>query len=180
MKNRNIVQQLPQKDEWITPDYVFKELNKEFDFHLDLTCSKNNCKTIRGCMIDKGNDGLKFDVERFFEKNDIDYEAKLNIWCNPPYSRNLKEAFIKKCIELSKSKLVGCVVMLLPVSTSTQIFHRYIIPNAEEIRFIEKRINFEGINTKNEVVKNKAGMHDSMVVVIKSPQSPNFKFSSRG
>jgi hypothetical protein len=55
--------------------------------------------------------------------------------------------------------------MLLPVSTSTQLFHKHILPNQKEIRFIEKRIKFCGINTKGEYVTGKAGMHDSMVVV---------------
>jgi len=55
--------------------------------------------------------------------------------------------------------------MLLPVSTSTQLFHKYILPNAKEIRFIEKRIKFEGINTKGEFVTTKTPMHDSMVVI---------------
>ncbi len=55
--------------------------------------------------------------------------------------------------------------MLIPVSTSTQLFHKYILPNKKEIRFIEKRIKFCGINTKGEYVTGKCGMHDSMLVV---------------
>ena len=55
--------------------------------------------------------------------------------------------------------------MLLPVSTSTQLFHKDILPNAKEIRFIEKRIKFCGVNTFGEYVDGKAGMHDSMIVV---------------
>ena len=55
--------------------------------------------------------------------------------------------------------------MLLPVSTSTRLFHRYILPNAREIRFLEGRVRFLGINTKGEYVTDKAPMHDSMVVV---------------
>ena len=55
--------------------------------------------------------------------------------------------------------------MLLPVSTSTQIFHNYILPNTTDIRFVKGRVKFEGINTKGEMVKTKCGMHDSMIVV---------------
>ena len=55
-------------------------------------------------------------------------------------------------------------VMLLPVSTSTVLFHEYIQPNAKEIRFLRGRVKFEGINTKGEKAKG-AGMHDSMIVI---------------
>lgn len=56
-------------------------------------------------------------------------------------------------------------VLLLPVSTSTKLFHHVIKPNAKEIRFVEGRIKFEGINTKGEFVNDKAPMHDSMLVI---------------
>ena len=88
---------------------------------------------------------------------------KASIFINPPYSRKLKEAFVIKAIEESKKGKL--CVMLLPVSTSTQLFHKHILPNQKEIRFIEKRIKFCGVNTKGEFVTGKAGMHDSMVVV---------------
>lgn len=70
--------------------------------------------------------------------------------------------------------------MLLPVSTSTKLFHEVIQPNAKEIRFIKGRIGFIGINAKGEYVNWKnwdrkapvgskevsnSGMHDSMIVV---------------
>ena len=82
---------------------------------------------------------------------------------NPPYSRKLKEAFVKKAIaESKKGKLC---VMLLPVSTSTILFHEHIIPNAYEIRFLKGRVKFIGTNTFGEKVDNCAGMHDSMIVI---------------
>jgi hypothetical protein len=52
-------------------------------------------------------------------------------------------------------------------STSTKLFHDYILPNAIDIRFLKGRIKFLGVNTKGEYVTNKAPMHDSMVVVLK-------------
>ena len=82
---------------------------------------------------------------------------------NPPYSRKLKESFVKKAIEQSKQNKL--CVMLLPVSTSTVLFHDYILPNQKEIRFVRKRIKFSGHNTFGEYVENKAGMHDSMIVI---------------
>jgi len=62
--------------------------------------------------------------------------------------------------------------MLLPVSTSTKLFHDYIKPNAKEIRFLKGRIKFEGLNTKGEFVNDKSPMHDSMIVIFDGTQ-PN-------
>ena len=136
MKNRN----LEHKDDWKTPDDLLQNLNKEFNFDFDpcpLYCTEF--------------DGLKIDW------------GKSN-FINPPYSRKLKEAFIHKAYNESlKGKLC---VMLLPVSTSTKIFHEIIYPNAE-IRFLKGRIKFIGINTKGEKVENKCGMHDSMIVIFR-------------
>ena len=137
MKNRNI----EHKDDWATPPYFYNEINKEFDFNYDPCPYQND--------IEK-HDGLSVEWK---ERNFI----------NPPYSRKLKDAFVIKAIEESKKGKL--CVMLLPVSTSTQLFHRHILPNQKEIRFIEKRIKFCGVNTRGEYVTGKAGMHDSMLVV---------------
>ena len=48
------------------------------------------------------------------------------------------EAFIKKGIEESKKGKI--CVFLIPVSTSTKLFHEYIKPNATE--FVKGRIKF--------------------------------------
>lgn len=137
MKNRN----LKHSDNWATPKWLYDELNKEFNFDFD-PCPYNH---------DMRWDGLKVEW------------GKSN-FVNPPYSRKLKEAFIKKAYEESiKGKLI---VMLLPVSTSSAIFHDYIYPFAE-IRFLRGRVNFSGYNTKGEYVTDKKPMHDSMVVIFR-------------
>jgi len=137
MKNRN----LNHKDDWGTPSSFYNDLNKEFDFNFD-PCPLNH-------DIEKW-DGLKVEWK---ERNFI----------NPPYSQKLKESFVIKAIEESKKGKL--CVMLLPVSTSTRLFHDHIVPNKTEIRFIRGRLKFSGINTKGESVSDKAGMHDSMVVI---------------
>lgn len=139
MKNRN----LDHKDDWVTPDYIYDPLNAEFNFTFD------------PCPIDYLAGVNPFDglFVTWGERNFI----------NPPYSRKLKEAFVKKAIvESMKGKLC---VMLLPVSTSTELFHDYILPRKAEIRFIRRRIKFIGTNTKGQPVNNKVGMHDSMIVI---------------
>lgn len=137
MKNRN----LEHKDDWSTPKYFYDKLNEEFNFDFDPCPLQHNIEEWDGLEIEWG----------------------LRNYINPPYSRTLKELFIKKAVlESKKGKLC---VMLLPVSTSTVIFHDVIKPNAKEIRFVRGRIKFLGVNTFGEFVENKAGMHDSMIVI---------------
>lgn len=137
MKNRN----LDHKDDWATPQSFYNKLNEEFDFDFD-PCP------------------FQHDIEKW---NGLEIEWHDRNFINPPYSRALKEAFVEKAIEQSKEGKL--CVMLLPVSTSTQLFHRLIIPNATTVRFVERRIKFSGVNTKGEFVNDKAGMHDSMIVI---------------
>jgi len=137
MKNRN----LKHKDNWRTPKKLYNTLNKEFNFNFDPCPYEHNIKLWDGLMAD------------WKERNFI----------NPPYSRKLKELFVKKAIkESEKGNLCVC---LLPVSTSTILFHDYILPNKSEIRFIKGRLQFEGVNTKGVFVNNVDAMHDSMIVI---------------
>lgn len=142
MKNRN----LNHSDNWTTPKEFYDKLNDEFQFDFD------PCPLNKG-QITKDKDGL---IIEWGNRNYI----------NPPYSRKLKEAFVVKAIEESKKGKL--CVMLLPVSTSTKLFHNVIQPNATEIRFVKGRIKFIGINTKGELVSNKSPMHDSMIVIFGS------------
>ena len=154
MKNRN----LNHKDNWATPKEFYDKLNQEFNFDFD-PCPLNEGE------ITPDKDGLLID---WGERNFI----------NPPYSRKLKEDFIRRAFEMSqKGKLC---VMLLPVSTSTKIFHEVIYGNTE-LRFVKGRISFEGVNTFGERVgKGSAPMHDSMIVIFR-PNSLNLnKENSNG
>ena len=143
MKNRN----LDNHNNWKTPDSLYKQLNKEFNFDFDPCPLNHNLDLWDGLKIEWGKHNF----------------------INPPYSRKLKENFILKAVEESrKGKLC---VMLLPVSTSTKIFHENILPNKKEIRFIRGRIKFEGINTFGKIANNN-GMHDSMIVIFDGRNNP--------
>ena len=128
---------LVHSDNWSTPKEFYDKLDAEFHFDFD-PCPLN------------GRGGLDSD---WGDRN----------YVNPPYSQKLKEAFVQKAIE--QSGMGKLCVMLLPVSTSTRLFHDWIKPNATEIRFVRGRIKFLGVNTKGEYVTNKTPMHDSMVVI---------------
>jgi phage N-6-adenine-methyltransferase len=140
MKNRNLI----HKDEWATPKEFYDKLDNEFHFDFD-PCP------LKVSDITPENDGLLI-------------EWGLHNFINPPYSRTLKDSFVKKAIEESKKGKL--CVMLLPVSTSTSLFHDYIQPNADEIRFVRGRISFEGVNTYgSKVGAGSKPMHDSMIVI---------------
>ena len=133
MRNRNIL----SGDDWATPKELYDLLDKEFNFNFD------------PCPLRSDFDGLKIEWK---ERNFI----------NPPYSRKLKEDFIRKAYEESKKGKL--CVMLIPVSTSSNIFHEIIYPNAE-IQFIRGRVKFECINSSSEKVNTNGVMHDSMIVI---------------
>jgi len=160
MKNRN----LDHSDNWATPTYFYDKLDDEFNFDFDPCPYNTGQLDFDGLIVEWGNSNF----------------------INPPYSDlkrsgYLKSSFVKKAIEESKKGKL--CVLLLPVSTSTRLFHDHIKPNAKEIRFIDRRIKFIGINSKGEYVNwdywkhcapigvkqvNNSGMHDSMIVILKN------------
>lgn len=125
-------------DDWKTPDDFYNELNKEFNFDFD------------PCPYQSNFNGLEIEW------------GKSN-YVNPPYSRSLKEKFIMKGLE--ESRKGKRVVFLLPVSTSTKIFHEVILPNAKEIRFVKGRLKFEQKDENGNFRSKGCGQHDSMIIV---------------
>lgn len=125
-------------DDWATPKDFYKKLDDKYHFDFD------------PCPYQADFDGLNME---WGQRNFI----------NPPYSRKLKEAFVRKAVKEScKGKLC---VLLLPVSTSTALFHEVIKPNAKSIEFIRGRLKFEQKNDEGVFESKGCGQHDSMIVV---------------
>jgi len=143
VKNRN----LKHSDNWETPGWLYDELDAEFGFDFD-PCP------ICFDEITPEKDGL---LIAWGKRNFV----------NPPYSRKLKDAFVKRAVDVANDG--NLCVCLLPVSTSTILFHDFIQPNAKDIRFIRGRLIFKGVNTFGEAVdhtvKGARPMHDSMIVI---------------
>lgn len=137
-------------DNWATPPELYKKLDEKYHFDFD------------PCPYNEGEieiDGLKI-------------EWGSSNFVNPPYSQKLKKAFIIKGIEEMKKGKTS--VFLIPVSTSTKLFHDYIKPNAiiNENNFIEGRIKFGKLDENgqfylplNEYGKIQSGTKDSMIIV---------------
>ena len=123
MKNR-----FYNKDEWGTPKYFYNKLYEEFDFDFDPCPLRFEDNNFDGLVCEWGSSN----------------------YINPPYDRKLKPLFVKKA--LAESRKGKICVLLLPVSTSTKLFHEVIQPNASEIRFLKGRLPFIGINSKGEYV----------------------------
>jgi len=154
MKNRN----LDHSDNWRTPKSVYNPLFDEFWFDFD-PCPFNSGEIL------PENDGLLIDWGH-------------SNFVNPPYSRQLKEAFIKKAFEESaKGKIC---VLLIPVSTSTVIFHTYFWDSENhrakkgvELRYVKGRVRYERCDNNGVWYTPKGGgMHDSMIVVVNLKDVP--------
>lgn len=113
------------KEDWETPQALFNELNKKYNFTLDPCCTKENAKCDK--YYTKEEDGLKQSW-----KNE-------RVFCNPPYGRNISE-WVKKCFEEKDNAEV--IVMLIPARTDTSYFHDYIY-NKAKVEFIRGRLKFE-------------------------------------
>jgi len=110
--------------EWATPQYMFDQLNEEFDFTLDPCASEQNHKCAKYFTIEMDGLNQNWDGERVF--------------MNPPFGRNIGE-WMKK---LSES-VFSVAVALIPAKMDTKWFHRYVLEKAE-IRCIQGRVKYIG------------------------------------
>jgi len=127
-------------DEWKTPEWLYSNLDREFRFDFD------------PCPLGPGFDGLECE---WGQRNFV----------NPPYSRKLKSAFVIRAANLAQFE-GKMSVLLLPTSTSSDLFHQVILPNSSEIRFIRGRVKFAGKTATGAVATDSAAF-DSMVVVFR-------------
>ncbi len=126
-----------ESDLWETPQWLFDELNREFNFDLDLCTNGDNSKC--GIAV---TDYFDWKIDTVFN----------TAFMNPPYSNPLP--FIKKAYEDSK---LCKIVALIKADTSTRtwgVFWDYETNKPKpgcEVRFLPKRLKFErgGIPSKN-------------------------------
>jgi len=112
---------------WETPWDLFRSLDREFHFQVDVCAIKENakCPTFFSPEIN----GLKQDWTRFS-----------SCFMNPPYGREISR-WVRKAYEESKKGTT--VVALLPARTDTRWFHNYIYKKeGVEIRFLKGRLKF--------------------------------------
>ena len=113
-----------KNQEYATPIELFKVLNDEFAFTIDLCADENNKK-----------------VDKYYseEENSLIQDWKGVCWMNPPY-KDMKNWIIKAYEESVKHNSI--IVCLIPARTNTRWWHEYCMKG--EIRFIKGRPKFGG------------------------------------
>ena len=112
------------RHDWETPPELFKKINLEFGFDLDVCATHENAKCERYFTPD--DDGLSQDWDGI-------------CWMNPPFGREIIKWMAKAYHESQKGSTVVCFV---PARTDTEWWHEYAMKG--EIRFIRGRIRFVG------------------------------------
>lgn len=109
---------------WETPIDLFRRLNAEFRFQLDVCALPDTAKCAR--YFTPADDGLAQPWDGV-------------CWMNPPYGRQIGH-WMRKAFEESQR---GCtVVCLVPARTDTEWWHQYALRG--EIRFLRGRLRFGG------------------------------------
>jgi phage N-6-adenine-methyltransferase len=137
-------------DNWETPANTFNELNKEFNFNLDVCASSDNAK-----------------CKKYFTKeiNGLNQKWEGNCFMNPPYGKEIYK-WIEKAYNSSLQGLT--VVCLLPARTDTKWFHNYCIKG--EIRFIKGRLKFG--DSKN------SAPFPSMIVIFRKKEAESWRLTT--
>ena len=121
--------------DWETPDELFNELNKEFNFHWDVCANHLNAKC-EGYFHDGS-----LSVDEMY-KDGLSQNWTGPCWMNPPYGREIGK-WVKKAYVESLGGVT--TVALLPSRTDTEWFHNYIYKKDwVEIRFLKGRLKFKG------------------------------------
>jgi phage N-6-adenine-methyltransferase len=120
------------KDDWETPDDLFAELHREFDFTLDVCATADNAK-----------------LPDYISEKSLALYWYGRCWMNPPYGRKIGDWVNKARLEASlRAELVCC---LLPARTDTAWWHNYIWDSkghhphtGVEVRLLRGRLKFKG------------------------------------
>lgn len=117
-----------QTDLWATPDDLFRDLDREFGFSLDVCALPSNAK-----------------CSRFYSPEDDGLSQPWTgvCWMNPPYGRHIGK-WVKRALD--SSEFGATVVCLIPARTDTQWWHDFVT-KASEVRFLKGRLHFGGSAT---------------------------------
>lgn len=121
-----------------TPQYIYDQLNRVFNFEEDVACSTENCKCPMGINQDSLNSIWGF-----------------RSFCNPPFSQ--KAEFIKKAVDQVEKGLCPVCVMILPLNCmDTKVWHQYI-EGKYHYEILQGRISFIDPGTKQPRKGNNSG-----------------------
>lgn len=145
--------------EWITPERLFCDLDREFHFDLDPAASDQNAK----CDVYYTVEDNGLTVDWYNPDDDI-----ISVFVNPPYGRGIGAWVEKAYMESQKG---ATVVMLLPARTDTSWFHDYILGKAE-LRLLRGRLRFLVRVPEAPFAESSApAPFPSMIVVFRPPHA---------
>ncbi len=124
-----------------TPEDIFKQLDQEFHFTLDVCADRSNAMVKN--YLTQREDALG-----------VSWTNQI-CWMNPPYGRQIPK-WISKALRESRSNN-ATVVCLVPARTDTNWFWDYCVNG--EIRFIKGRLRFKG--------ETSSAPFPSMIVIFK-------------
>ncbi len=128
MKGNDGSGNIEERDVWETPQWMFDEINKQYNFHFDCCASIKNKKTIWF-----SDDFIKCNNE---EVKDI------MCWMNPPFSK-AKEMFE----HFFKTVSYGVAIYRCD-NLETSLYQDIILKNANWIFIPKGRWNYEGMEGK--------------------------------
>ncbi|PZL70215.1 adenine methyltransferase [Enterococcus plantarum] len=137
------------KQDWETPQDLFNKLHSKYHFDLDAAASDHNAK-----------------LSNYYTADDdaLSQQWQGNVFCNPPYGRQLGKWLAKAWQEYQRDPN-RTIVFLIPARTDTSYWHDYIFGKAE-IEFLRGRIKFEDNGQKKD-----AAPFPSAVVVYKGKRT---------
>jgi len=114
--------------EWSTPSWLFRQLDAEFHFTVDVAANSENAR-----------------CERFYTKEQDGLAQSWRgeqVWCNPPYGHRELTAFASKAYRETRDNSCHLAVLLVPVKSDQAWWHNFAMLG--EIRFIRGRVSFGG------------------------------------
>ena len=120
-------------DEWGTPQALYDRLDEEFCFSLDAAATEQTtkCDNWLGPGSPWGvTDALVGDW------------AARTTWCNPPYSGQNIQKFLRQASLMAVDRPGRTVVMLIPTYTDPRYWSEIIVPYADEVRNLVGRLSF--------------------------------------
>lgn len=113
-----------KSSDWETPQFLYDELHREFQFNLDPCADASNAKCKR--YFTEEQNGL------------VQSWEGARVFLNPPYGKNLG-----KWVEKAATSGAELAVCLLPSRTDVRWFHNWVYRKAE-VRFLKGRLKFGG------------------------------------
>ncbi len=112
--------------DWRTPIRLFNALDAQYNFGLDAAASKENA--LCTCYYTEENNALELDWAGFG-----------NVFCNPPYGRQLSK-FVEKAYQQWEKHNVTSV-LLIPARTDTRIWQEIVLKHCE-VTYLKGRLKF--------------------------------------